>query len=665
MSIASELQRIINAKAALKNSINAKTDASHQITTENLDDFPSFVDTISGGGSTDIYKVSSIQERDELLNINEGDMCVVSNTALGPINAGTVFNYCELPNNVTLDNAISNNYNAYFNSTGSTMIDFSVYLSSSRCDINIYIDNDGEYIDGNASYSSQDGINYTLDSIQGDAFVNNTLTLPETIRYMFGEWSNDIGEFIHAVTTVFTGIYTYKDSAWEYADVNSIINADQMYLGNTAYTNNGFVQGNVNPEEYVKFNVYGGNTVPNNIDAEKGALYLQANATKTTSTPFSISRYSAFRFINGKLNNLNTHTKLSSDYISFVPFTIIGQNAYGYNSSTRKISKYDMSSNSLYSYSFSTDNYNDPGLVSVGNYVYCLLPTGTFYRLDTTSTSYTTLASCPRGTTKHDSYICYDSVRNEIVTFEYSKLSGDSDYTLRKRSYSISNNSWSSTILTVPADRDSFDFMQQPLISINDNGHAYVIVEDAIYGSMYDLSDFTRVKDRTSFTINNFAETIQLNNANSFIGRVPNACTYNIADYINGDFIFKTFIGAQWYSSFSGGCALLLGYYNDKIYVSYPLSTSAGTSSSYYHGTYTIENLMLGRNIGGILIFIDDADTDNVCNFYKTGSLQFNINNAYSRTNEDSITPNGNLIEKIYIYNGNTWDLIVDNTVTP
>lgn len=50
MSIASEITRIQNAKAALKNSINAKTDISHQIDNETLEDYASFVDTISGGG---------------------------------------------------------------------------------------------------------------------------------------------------------------------------------------------------------------------------------------------------------------------------------------------------------------------------------------------------------------------------------------------------------------------------------------------------------------------------------------------------------------------------------------------------------------------------------------------------------------------------------------
>jgi len=51
MSIASEITRIQGAKADLKTAINAKTDARHQITTETIDEYADFVDSIPSGGS--------------------------------------------------------------------------------------------------------------------------------------------------------------------------------------------------------------------------------------------------------------------------------------------------------------------------------------------------------------------------------------------------------------------------------------------------------------------------------------------------------------------------------------------------------------------------------------------------------------------------------------
>lgn len=50
MSIASEITRLQNAKSALKTSINAKTDSSHQIDDETLDEYSDFVDSIQTGG---------------------------------------------------------------------------------------------------------------------------------------------------------------------------------------------------------------------------------------------------------------------------------------------------------------------------------------------------------------------------------------------------------------------------------------------------------------------------------------------------------------------------------------------------------------------------------------------------------------------------------------
>jgi hypothetical protein len=50
LSISSEITRLQTAKSDLKTSINAKTDTQHQITTETIDEYADFVDSISTGG---------------------------------------------------------------------------------------------------------------------------------------------------------------------------------------------------------------------------------------------------------------------------------------------------------------------------------------------------------------------------------------------------------------------------------------------------------------------------------------------------------------------------------------------------------------------------------------------------------------------------------------
>ena len=60
MSVATQINRIQSAKAALKTAINAKTDDSHKITNETIDNYAEFVNSITtgGGGVSDRVKAT-------------------------------------------------------------------------------------------------------------------------------------------------------------------------------------------------------------------------------------------------------------------------------------------------------------------------------------------------------------------------------------------------------------------------------------------------------------------------------------------------------------------------------------------------------------------------------------------------------------------------------
>ena len=62
MSVASEIERIQGAKADLKTSINAKTDSSHQITDETIDEYADFVDSIQTGGGGGVTPAPRLPE---------------------------------------------------------------------------------------------------------------------------------------------------------------------------------------------------------------------------------------------------------------------------------------------------------------------------------------------------------------------------------------------------------------------------------------------------------------------------------------------------------------------------------------------------------------------------------------------------------------------------
>lgn len=102
MSIASEITRLQNAKSALKTSINAKTDSSHQIDDETLDEYSDFVDSIqTGGGGADIseYLDNVIPpQTDEWSDYVSGDAKWLIK---------------KLPDNLTLGTGINDLYNCF------------------------------------------------------------------------------------------------------------------------------------------------------------------------------------------------------------------------------------------------------------------------------------------------------------------------------------------------------------------------------------------------------------------------------------------------------------------------------------------------------------------------------------------------------------------------
>ncbi len=67
MSVASEITRLQNAKSALKTSINAKTDSSHQINNETLEEYSDFVDSIQTGSGGQQYRLPDAYQEVEYI----------------------------------------------------------------------------------------------------------------------------------------------------------------------------------------------------------------------------------------------------------------------------------------------------------------------------------------------------------------------------------------------------------------------------------------------------------------------------------------------------------------------------------------------------------------------------------------------------------------------
>lgn len=247
MSVASEITRLQNAKASLKTSINAKTDAQHKITNETLENYSAFVDSITGGGGqTNIYRVPTIAQRN-LINANENDMCVVADNTLGNWEETTNSSNIIFPEEVELSSAYMDWFDSMLRADQSSGVNFDGQISINQNEFRL--DGWGDTINVRVNYYSDDGIIYTRKSIEaedtstGDSLVDvDTINLPFNV-YIDGNWTDEVGYFMQTGQETFDGLFIYKNSSWQYAYVGVNTNAVDLFKGKLAYTNNGFVNG--------------------------------------------------------------------------------------------------------------------------------------------------------------------------------------------------------------------------------------------------------------------------------------------------------------------------------------------------------------------------------------------------------------------------------------
>lgn len=186
----------------------------------------------SGGGTTtksNIYKVASIEERDAITDMVEGDMCVVHTNSISNMQVTDSVTAITFPATVTIPTSIVDH----------------LFTSMESEDRSIYIDMQGSTssffvgIMGSMSYqieyTSEDGLNYTR--------VDSS---PETIEFSSPissaypeEWNDLIGYFLQVGGVTFEGIFEYKDNVWSYAKIGISTTPEYVYTGKDIYTNSG------------------------------------------------------------------------------------------------------------------------------------------------------------------------------------------------------------------------------------------------------------------------------------------------------------------------------------------------------------------------------------------------------------------------------------------
>lgn len=212
---------------------------TYNATDDNADGFSSVVVNVPSGGTpvkSNVYRVPTLEARDAITDMVEGDVCVVYESNISNVTVDSRFQTAIFPEVVVLDTAITGYVGVRYRAVDeSIMFDCQGSLDSSRFNMDCFMGDNSIRIE----YTSEDGITYTRTDTTG-----NPVDFGTEIKYDRPEmWNNAIGKFIQASSLNFDGIFQYKDNHWNYANINIPTTADYIYKDCKAYTNNGTVIG--------------------------------------------------------------------------------------------------------------------------------------------------------------------------------------------------------------------------------------------------------------------------------------------------------------------------------------------------------------------------------------------------------------------------------------
>lgn len=189
----------------------------------------------SGGETTktNIYKVASIDARDAITDMVEGDMCVVHTSSMANMQVTDSVTAITFPATVVLPSAFTGSAwvsirSADYNS------DIMIDLSQTRMNCQIM---ETDFI--SVMYSSTDGITYTRKDSNAETIEFSS---PVSCSYP-EEWNDVLGYFLQVGGIEFGGLFEYTEGAWKYANIGISLNTDCLMPDSKAYSNNGVVEG--------------------------------------------------------------------------------------------------------------------------------------------------------------------------------------------------------------------------------------------------------------------------------------------------------------------------------------------------------------------------------------------------------------------------------------
>lgn len=241
-------ERLTEVFSGTADAIRAKLHTQSGIAPEN---FATEISKISGEATTNIYQVSTLDERNKL-NAKSGNICLVHSIQETEISINSVFNTFTFKDSFTIDTAIQNDVIASFRNNDGAMCELRIDYYDNRLNIQAFAEIDGNFKDANIRYTTQDGLTFNLDMAQGDLIDGNRVNLPANVLYedMGKPINQNIFKFGTIKELYFPGIYKYDGANWNYLDIGMSLNQPDLLKNKKGYTSNGTIVGSTDLNNY-------------------------------------------------------------------------------------------------------------------------------------------------------------------------------------------------------------------------------------------------------------------------------------------------------------------------------------------------------------------------------------------------------------------------------
>lgn len=548
-TITENLNTIKNSMDRMKTALNLPANTPLEEITTNIE---------QGGGSvkSNIYRVSSIEERDAITNMVEGDMCVVINSNISGITETTEFNTLLLPSVVHVEEPVTSEFYFMFRPVDDNYdgwLDLSGRMNSSYFSMDIMSDMGGEQI----HYESTDG-GYTYNKVNP---TSDTITLDTNVKYeSYEPWNDLISLFLFVGSIDFTGIFEYKNNAWSYANVGLSLTANEMFEPNKGYSNSGVVEGSLIRDEYRKFNI----AISDEAPTKKEGLWIKLKENETYE--YSYGSYLAFDTGDPSLTNVietmdvNDATIIKAD--KRVGHVVIGNELYCFSiNSTVSSAKLNFITGEVTPIADSPNKFVTKAVYAESeNCIYlCNNATGTYlglWRYSIASNTYTKLANPPG--TGYDNPIHYDGARGRLLL---------NDGRGNLYAYNISNNAWSKVYTnTSSSDRVATAFIASNRCSKIEGDYFYGVIRESMGTcGVYkvNLTDFTGGASNTLLTSFNSEYLDKENNIVYGINSSKELVKQHI-DFETGEMTTKTYPIGYYYTSYAYP---IITIYNGELYL--------------------------------------------------------------------------------------------------